>query len=172
VTAGNITETGGSIVVPVLSIQAGGNVSLTTPVNNVNYLGSQSGTPIHFVDVDTLLAAPVALDGQALPGINPQPADVRGGGGGINVSTISVQLAGIAYVDIPILKLSANNFTARVEGNPATILPPGSIATLGLTVPFAEAEDQQAPRRIEDRTKWVTGRMVVSGSTPAPQSSK
>ncbi len=175
VSGGHINETSGSITVPVLSLEAGDTISLTTPINNVNYLGSQSPlakTPIHFVDIDTLLAAPGILDGQTSPGITPQPADVQGGGGGINVSTISVQLAGIAYVDIPVVKLSAANFTARVEGNPATILPPGSIATLGLTVPFPDEEDQQAPRRIEDRTKWVSGNMVVSGSTSAPQSPK
>jgi hypothetical protein len=172
---GSVSEAGaGSIVVPNLSINApNGNISLVAIVNDVNFLASRSlnsGTPIHYTDANKLsISSDPTWD---VIGVVPTSNTVLEDAGGIAISTISVQLAGIAYVDIPVLKLGGANFTSRVEGNAKAILPPGSIGTLGLSVPFAEAQDDNDYRRIEDQTKWVTGRMVVSGSTTAPQSSK
>jgi hypothetical protein len=158
---GTINEIGnGDIQVPNLVVNAPGGAQLTSPINHVGSL--RTGSFIHYVDFGTfnLFTPPTPATGSIL---------TAGAGGFVN--QISAQLAAISYVDIPIVKLSVSGFTARVEGNPATILPPGSIATLGLSVPFPDA-DEQAPRRIEDRSKWVSGSMVVSGSTSAPQGSK
>ncbi len=178
-TDGSVMDTGApsglvaeTVVVPNLSIDAPhGNVLLDGSINNdVNFLASLSTTPIHFIDANSLkVSSDVTWD---VVGIIPTSTFVLGNHGGLAISTLSVQLAGIAYVDIPVLTLNTANFTAVMGRDPRNLLPPGSIGTLGLTVPYAEEGNGEVPRRIEDRTKWVTGRMVVSGSTAAPQSPK
>ena len=178
-TDGSVTDTGApsglvaeTVVVPNLSIDAPhGSVTLDGSINNdVNFLASLSTTPIHFIDANTLkVSSDITWD---VVGIIPTSTFVLGNHGGLAISTLSVQLAGIAYVDIPVLKLDTANFTAVMGRDPRNLLPPGSIGTLGLTVPYPEEANTEDARRIEDRTKWVTGRMVVSGSTAAPQSPK
>ncbi|MDB6122849.1 MAG: Autotransporter-associated beta strand repeat protein, partial [Pedosphaera sp.] len=174
VTSGSVLQVGGGrVFVPILSIKAGHDILLanSSAINNVNYLASKSATPIHFIDQDTLkVRSDVDWDG--IFGVDPQSNFVQGGGGRFGISTLSVQLAGIAYVDVPVLRLGGVNFTARVEANTKLISPPGSIATLGLDVPFPEGEAESETRRIEDHAKWVGGRMVVSGSTTGPQTPK
>jgi hypothetical protein len=102
-------------------------------------------------------------------GISPPSTTVKLQAGAATLSAAATKIAGIAYVEAPVLKLSANNVTASVEGDPKGIAPNGSISVLGLFVPFPVEQEYPAARNIEESTKWVNGRIVVSGSTKGPQ---
>jgi hypothetical protein len=47
------------------------------------------------------------------------------------------------------------------------MLPPGSIGTLFLQVPFVPVEEKKF--KVEEVSKWTTGRIAASGTTAGPQ---
>jgi hypothetical protein len=49
----------------------------------------------------------------------------------------------------------------------AKLLPPGSIGTLFLQVPFVPVEEKKY--KVEEVSKWTTGRIAASGTTAGPQ---
>ena len=59
------------------------------------------------------------------------------------------------------------SLSTRMLEEAAKMLPPGSIGTLFLQVPFVPVEEKKY--KVEEVSKWTTGRIAASGTTAGPQ---
>ena len=75
----------------------------------------------------------------------------------------------LAGAILPVPKLDLTSFTgATIDAEAAAkILPPGSIGTLFLQVPFAEPE--RTTYKVEDVSKWTGGLLSIAGTTSGAQ---
>ena len=92
--------------------------------------------------------------------------------GGQNNGSLSSSLSGLSAVEIPVPRLETTTFsTASISVDEAAkILPPGSIGTLWLQIPFPPTEEKNY--RIEGASKWTSGPIAAMGSTGGPQVAK
>ena len=87
-----------------------------------------------------------------------------------NVQSLAGQLASfLAGTVLPTPRLEVASYsggTIDLE-EAAKLLPPGSIGTLFLQVPFVPVEEKKY--KVEEVSKWTTGRIAASGTTAGPQ---
>jgi filamentous hemagglutinin family protein len=87
-----------------------------------------------------------------------------------NVQSLAGQLASfLAGTVLPTPKLEVTSFSGGAIDleEAAKMLPPGSIGTLFLQVPFVPVEEKKY--KVEEVSKWTTGRIAASGTTAGPQ---
>jgi len=196
-TAGNLTiNTEVSPVgVPVLSLRSGGTISelaggrIVVPrmcvdtlpdgtTRKVQLLGpndwdhlAATGSGIEVNDIDDLSTAEPVDNCETKTALGYVPANSKLFlyNGRVTVESLSAQLAALSAVEIPVPKPEVSTFeSAGVSGEEAAkILPSGSIGTLYLQVPFVSTKARRF--KIEEASKWVSGRLAVYGSTAGPQ---
>ena len=90
----------------------------------------------------------------------------------IVLTVLATALAGLSSVIVPTPKLDTTSFSgANVSAEEAAqILPAGAIGTLWLQLPFPPNEEKRY--KVEDVSKWTSGRVAAVGSTAGPQSPK
>jgi hypothetical protein len=93
-------------------------------------------------------------------------------GNGSTIQVLAGQLASLSAVTVPGAKLDSTTFTgSEVSSEEAgKILPSGSIGTLWLQLPFEHKPE--STYRIEEMSKWTSGRVAAAGTTTGPQSPK
>jgi len=95
---------------------------------------------------------------------------IIGGTTVLNVQSLAGQLASfLAGTVLPTPRLEVTSYsggTIDLE-EAAKMLPPGSIGTLFLQVPFVPVEEKKF--KVEEVSKWTTGRIAASGTTAGPQ---
>jgi hypothetical protein len=93
-------------------------------------------------------------------------------GNGATIEVLSSQIAGLSAVTVPEAKLDSTTFSGSEMSSEEAgkILPSGSIGTLWLQLPFERKPD--AHYRIEEMSKWTSGRVAAAGTTIGPQSPK
>jgi hypothetical protein len=87
-----------------------------------------------------------------------------------NVQSLAGQLASfLAGTVLPTPKLEVTSYSGGAIDleEAAKMLPPGSIGTLYLQVPFVPVEEKKY--KVEDISKWTTGQIATSGTTAGPQ---
>ena len=87
-----------------------------------------------------------------------------------NVQSLAGQLASfLAGTTLPTPRLEVSSFSgAAIDLDKASkMMPPGSIGTLYLQVPFVPVEEKKY--KVEEVSKWTTGRIAASGTTAGPQ---
>jgi hypothetical protein len=87
-----------------------------------------------------------------------------------NVQSLAGQLASfLAGTVLPTPKLEVTSYSGGAIDleEAAKMLPPGSIGTLFLQVPFVPVEEKKF--KVEEVSKWTTGRIAASGTTAGPQ---
>jgi filamentous hemagglutinin family protein len=88
----------------------------------------------------------------------------------VNVQSLAGQLASfLAGTTLPTPRLEVASVTGAAIDleKAAKMLPPGSIGTLYLQVPFVPVEEKKY--KVEEVSKWTTGRIAASGTTAGPQ---
>jgi hypothetical protein len=172
---GTISElAGGRIVVPRMCLDTlpdgtTRKVQLLGPNDWDNLAATGSGIEINDID-DLSTAEPVDnCETKSSLGYVPENSKLFLFNGRITVQSLSAQLAALSAVEIPVPKPDVSTFeSAGVSGEEAAkILPSGSIGTLYLQVPFVSTKARRF--KIEDASKWVSGRLAVYGTTAGPQ---
>jgi len=95
---------------------------------------------------------------------------IIGGTSILNVQSLAGQLASfLAGTSLPTPRLEVSSFGGAAIDleKAAKMLPPGSIGTLYLQVPFVAVEEKKY--KVEEVSKWTTGRIAASGTTAGPQ---
>jgi hypothetical protein len=178
---GSISESGaGAISVDSICIEtdetaAGKVVSLLGQNDFVNV--AAMGHPISVNDandfstalpVDDCIAAPSVDRGD--PSHVPVGSELIRFSGADKTIASSAALAGLSSVTIPAPKLDTSTFSGAAVSTEeaAQILPAGSIGTLWLLLPFPPPEEAQY--KVEEQSKWTSGRIAAVGSTAGPQS--
>ncbi len=88
----------------------------------------------------------------------------------VNVQSLFGQLASfLAGTVLPTPRLEVASYSGGAIDleEAAKMLPPGSIGTLFLQVPFVPVEEKKY--KVEEISKWTTGRIAASGTTAGPQ---
>jgi filamentous hemagglutinin family protein len=88
----------------------------------------------------------------------------------VNVQSLFGQLASfLAGTALPTPRLEVATYSGGAIDleKAAKMLPPGSIGTLFLQVPFVPVEEKKF--KVEEISKWTTGRIAASGTTAGPQ---
>ena len=91
----------------------------------------------------------------------------------LNVQSLAGQLASfLSGSALPMPKLEITSFSSGAIDldEAAKMLPPGSIGTLYLQVPFVAVEAKKY--KVEDISKWTTGRIAAIGTTAGPQTAR
>jgi hypothetical protein len=180
---GSITETaGGSIQVPFICIEtdasaAGKTVSLLG-ANDFTQVAAD-GHPIHVNDTGDFNTDIGIDDCQSDPSQDrghtsfvPIGSELIRFQGADKTIASAAALAGLSSVIVPVPKLNTSTFSgAAVSTEEASqILPAGSIGTLWLLLPFPPPEERNY--KVEDQSKWTSGRIAAVGSTAGPQSAR
>jgi hypothetical protein len=95
---------------------------------------------------------------------------IVGGTTVLNVQSLAGQLASfLAGTILPTPRLEVTSYSGGAIDleEAAKMLPPGSIGTLFLQVPFVPVEEKKF--KVEEVSKWTTGRIAASGTTAGPQ---
>jgi hypothetical protein len=95
---------------------------------------------------------------------------IIGGTTVLNVQSLAGQLASfLAGTVLPTPRLQVASYSGGAIDleEAAKMLPPGSIGTLFLQVPFVPVEEKKY--KVEEVSKWTTGQIAASGTTAGPQ---
>jgi len=177
---GPITQTGGLQVGGTATFAAGvaNDITLDNPANDFNNVVVTSGDNVTFYDVNSITFGPLVstitgnftvVAGGDLFGSYIVGGTVSISVGGHNNGSLSSSLANLSQVEIPVPRLDTTTFSAAAISldQAAKILPPGSIGTLWLQIPFPPVTEKHY--RIEDVSKWTSGPLAAAGSTSGPQ---
>ena len=181
---GPITQTGTGLQVGGTATFAAGtanDITLDNVANNFNNVVVTSGNNVTFHDVNSITFGPLVstITGNftVVAGGDLFGSYIVGGAvsitvGGQNNGSLSSSLADLSQVEIPVPRLESTAFsTASMSLDQATkILPPGSIGTLWLQIPFPGVKEENY--RVEDISKWTSGPIAAMGSTSGPQMPK
>jgi hypothetical protein len=139
--------------------------------NIVNQL-SASGQPIYFRTLNEAMGLNVQVDGNGdVSTIGFVPVNsviVRPSGEVFALSSASLAALSSAITPAPKLDTSSFSGSSVSTDEAAQILPAGSIGTLWLQLPFAPSSERRY--KVEDLSKWTSGRIAAVGSTTGPQS--
>jgi filamentous hemagglutinin family protein len=104
------------------------------------------------------------------PNVTVSPINILSAGARTDFDVVANQLSSLlAGAILPVPKLEVTSFSgAAIDASEAAkILPPGAIGTLFLQVPFISVEAKKY--KVEEVSKWTTGRIAASGTTAGPQ---
>jgi hypothetical protein len=165
---GPITQNAASTITvggtATLGANAGGSSPQDITLNNAgNSFHDVIFTSAHDVIIQHVTVLPPKAD---------HPGAVTGS---VKVNDVSANLlnqaiANLSQVNIPLPKLDAISYSGAAISTDvaAQLLPPESVGTLSLQLPFSRS--QQSLYKIEDISKWTSGRLAASGTTTGPQS--
>jgi len=123
-------------------------------------------------DVDIGQKAQITVDDCTSP--LPAGSIVKLFGGTATIQVAANSFAALAAVDIPVPKPDTASFggSDMSAEDAAKILPSGSIGTLWLQVVPLSKPEEKRNYKVEDASKWVSGRVAAFGSTAGPQTAR
>jgi filamentous hemagglutinin family protein len=145
------------------------------PTDIANAMNFNQGE-LNFVTAHTLTIGSSSAGNVIGAGTVSKPPTVQffqiiGGTTVLNVQSLAGQLASFlagTVLPTPRLEVASYNGGAIDLEEAAKMLPPGSIGTLFLQVPFVPVEEEKK-YKVEEISKWTTGRIAASGTTAGPQ---
>jgi hypothetical protein len=164
---------------------SGGADTLLQPVTSGRNLHFGSGEPANSLNLDqgelnhitarTLTVGNTSAGDVTGLGTVTKPGSVQtftviNGTSEQNVQSLAGQLASfLAGTTLPTPRLEVSSFSGAAIDleKAAKMMPPGSIGTLYLQVPFVPVEEKKY--KVEEVSKWTTGRIAASGTTAGPQ---
>jgi hypothetical protein len=159
---GPITQSGGSAITVGGTTTLGASGQDITLNNSGNSFKDVIFTSAHNVLIQDVSGTPT----ENPPGAVTGSVQVNGG----TASLLSQAIANLSQVNIPVPKLDAISYSgASISTDVAAqLLPPESVGTLSLQLPFPR--ERQSLYKIEDISKWTSGRLAAAGTTTGPQS--
>jgi hypothetical protein len=127
----------------------------------------------HDLTIGNINTGPISGNATIVKPVTVGSLHILGGGIQIDVQLFANQLASLlAGAILPVPRIEVTSFSgAAIDVTEASkILPPGSIGTLFLQVPFVAVEEKKY--KVEDASKWTTGRIAASGTTVGPQTAR
>jgi hypothetical protein len=150
-TAGQVANLGSSFVAGDLNLS---QAELNEVTANVLQIGNNSsGAPLGV----GLVTAPLTVNQLLIIG------------GNASITILSQQLAALSAVSIPAPKLDVAQFSSAALSldEASKILPAGAIGTIWLQLPFPK--EKQRVYKVEEISKWTSGRVAAVGGTAGPQ---
>jgi hypothetical protein len=150
-TAGQVANLGSSFVAGDLNLS---QAELNEVTANVLQIGNNSsGAPLGV----GLVVAPITVNQLLIIG------------GNASFTILSQQLAALSAVAIPAPKLDVAQFSGAALSldEASKILPAGAIGTIWLQLPFPH--EKKRVYKVEDMSKWTSGRVAAVGGTTGPQ---
>jgi hypothetical protein len=187
---GNITQSGAILVntggaTATFAAGSGHNVTLNNGGNDFNTIsvfqgGNYAARNVTVFDANSLNLGNFKIEGDLtiLSGGNVTQTGALTIGGQISINGVSSKLLSqsiindISVFNIPLPKLDTISYSgASISVDEAAkILPPGSIGTLWLQLPFPP--EKEPVDKVEDNSKWTSGRLAAAGSTAGPQTGR
>ena len=150
-TAGLVANLGPSFVAGDLNLS---QAELNEVTANILQIGNNaSGAPVGI----GLVTAPITVNQLLIIG------------GNASFTILSQQLAALSAVAIPAPKLDVAQFSSAALSldEASKILPAGAIGTIWLQLPFPQ--EKRRIYKVEEISKWTSGRIAAVGGTSGPQ---
>jgi hypothetical protein len=169
--AGILSSGAGNTLLQPLSLLRPLHFGSTDVAGSLNFSqGEIDHITAHDLTIGNINTGPITGGATIVKPVTVGALHILGGGIQIDVQLFANQLASLlAGAILPVPRVEVTSFSgAAIDVQEASkILPPGSIGTLFLQVPFVPVEEKKY--RVEEISKWTTGRIAASGTTAGPQ---
>ena len=169
--AGTLSSGAGNMLLQPLSLLRPLHFGPTDVAGSLNFSqGELDHITSHDLTIGNVNTGPISGGATIVKPVTVDNLHILGGGVQIDVQLFANQLASLlAGAILPVPRVEVSSFSgAAIDTQEASkILPPGSIGTLFLQVPFVPVEEKKY--KVEEVSKWTTGRIAASGTTAGPQ---
>jgi hypothetical protein len=172
--AGTLSSGAGNMLLQPFSLLRPLHFGPTDVAGSLNFSqGELDHITAHDLTIGNINTGPISGNATVVKPVTVGSLHILGGGIQIDVQLFANQLASLlAGAILPVPRIEVTSFSgAAIDVTEASkILPPGSIGTLFLQVPFIAVEEKKY--KVEDASKWTTGRIAASGTTVGPQTAR
>jgi filamentous hemagglutinin family protein len=172
--AGTLSSGAGNMLLQPFSLLRPLHFGPTDVAGSLNFSqGELDHITAHDLTIGNINTGPISGNATIVKPVTVGSLHILGGGIQIDVQLFANQLASLlAGAILPVPRIEVTSFSgAAIDVTEASkILPPGSIGTLFLQVPFVAVEEKKY--KVEDASKWTTGRIAASGTTVGPQTAR
>lgn len=172
--AGTLSSGAGNMLLQPFSLLRPLHFGPTDVAGSLNFSqGELDHITAHDLTIGNINTGPISGNATVIKPVTVGALHILGGGIQIDVQLFANQLASLlAGAILPVPRIEVTSFSgAAIDVTEASkILPPGSIGTLFLQVPFVAVEEKKY--KVEDASKWTTGRIAASGTTVGPQTAR
>jgi len=169
--AGTLSSGAGNMLLQPLSLLRPLHFGPTDVAGSLNFSqGELDHITSHDLTIGNINTGPISGGATIVKPVTVDALHILGGGVQIDVQLFANQLASLlagAILPVPRVEVTSFSGSAIDVQEASKILPPGSIGTLFLQVPFVAVEEKKY--KVEEVSKWTTGRIAASGTTAGPQ---
>jgi hypothetical protein len=169
--AGTLSSGAGNMVLQPLSLLRPLHFGSTDVAGSLNFSQNElDHITSHDLTIGNINTGPISGSASIFKPVTVDQLHILGGGIQIDVQLFANQLASLlAGAILPVPRVEVTSFSgAGIDlEQAAKIMEPDAIGTLFLQVPFVPVEAKKY--KVEEASKWTSGRIVASGTTAGPQ---